>query len=551
VPEAQAFARAQLDSALALIAGEQAPAEPIRLLALYHAVPLALLDKTYLPDPRIAGALRDELARVRSMRGFARTLLCPRGIDYTMFTPRGHYTNFRLQGYFQAMTFYAQCSFDLETEAGVERAVDVARLVDAPARARLARLRRFAALLTGAPDDPGVEELRRALPRLDSLARLPARLPAGELLTAVRGLARGRVPAQGAVGEAPRLTFHLLGAGAVPDSLLFAATTHPSVRPFPSALDLLAALGSQQARALLAGDMARLPALGSALASRLPAGGTSIYHHWLEVLRQVLSRPAAPRRPTFELSDAWARHLLVAAAGSWAELRHDTLLYVKQPLLWMQGGHEAELPARLAGGYVEPRPDVYRALLALLDLVESELAPAAAASAPPAARSLPISPAGAITLRDLLHFLVEVSELELAGRPIPPAVDRRLRQIGRELEELTRGRADALPDQALVADVHTVVGADGQPRTLEVGIGRVDELWVLVPRGGRLLLTRGGVFSYHEFVGEPGVRLNDNQWNQRLRQGNVPPRPAWARPLPAMRPAQPVSRSNPHLLHLD
>jgi len=212
----------------------------------------------------------------------------------------------------------------------------------------------------------------------------------------------------------------------------------------------------------------------------------------------------------------WWRHTMVTAAGSWAELRHDSLLYVKQPLVMMQGGHSDELPASQAGGYVEPRPDIYRALLELVQGLEGRV---------PAARAEPLQ-----QLRGMLAFLVEVSELELAGRPFPKVVDQRLRQIGTELEALTRGHADRLPDQALIVDVHTL--ADGRGvRVLHAGVGRVDELWVVVPRGRQWVLTRGGVFSYYEFVGDVGQRLDDHDWGTMLQEGRAPPRPAWAMPV--------------------
>jgi hypothetical protein len=64
-------------------------------------------------------------------------------------------------------------------------------------------------------------------------------------------------------------------------------------------------------------------------------------------------------------------------------------------------------------------------------------------------------------------------------------------------------------------------------QTLEVGIGDVDELWVIVPRGGRPLLTRGGAFSYYEFT--RAGRLDDDGWRELLHAGKAE-RPAWARP---------------------
>ena len=54
---------------------------------------------------------------------------------------------------------------------------------------------------------------------------------------------------------------------------------------------------------------------------------------------------------------------------------------------------------------------------------------------------------------------------------------------------------------------------------------------MVVPRGGKRLLTRGGVFSYYEFLAAPGERLDDAGWAERLESGTPPPRPLWTRPL--------------------
>lgn len=68
-------------------------------------------------------------------------------------------------------------------------------------------------------------------------------------------------------------------------------------------------------------------------------------------------------------------------------------------------------------------------------------------------------------------------------------------------------------------------------RVLEVGEGRVRDMWVLVPIDGYTWLARGQVYTYYEFT-TAGQRLTDQQWQQRFAQNgpgsnsNTPKQPA-------------------------
>ena len=44
---------------------------------------------------------------------------------------------------------------------------------------------------------------------------------------------------------------------------------------------------------------------------------------------------------------------------------------------------------------------------------------------------------------------------------------------------------------------------------------------------GTLQLTRGGVFSYYEFVHDINDRMTDDAWRAQVASGDLPPRPAW------------------------
>jgi hypothetical protein len=264
---------------------------------------------------------------------------------------------------------------------------------------------------------------------------------------------------------------------------------------------VLAALGSGSALRFLG----RPPAEPS-----LPRGG-GLAQRWLDLLA-LLVGPAPAGQPAYAKTSAWEGRVLTCAAGSWAELKHDTLLSVKQPVVMREGGHEAELPPSRVGGFVDPRPDVYREVLAMNDALRA------------------LDPRGDDAAAEFLRFVIEVSELELAGKPFPRAMDERLRTIGSELEHLARTHGDRTPPQALVADVLTIEYPAKPREVLHVGVGDVDELWVVVPRSGRQVLMRGGAFSYYEFT-RPS-RLTDQDFEGELVSASPPPRPLWARPVP-------------------
>jgi len=97
----------------------------------------------------------------------------------------------------------------------------------------------------------------------------------------------------------------------------------------------------------------------------------NIYMGWLYSLKGLVT-PTETGYPTFMQTDAWADKELTAALASWAELRHDTILYVKQSysMAEMGGGPEEEKPIT---GYVEPVPILYKRMINLVNLSKTGL----------------------------------------------------------------------------------------------------------------------------------------------------------------------------------
>ena len=82
----------------------------------------------------------------------------------------------------------------------------------------------------------------------------------------------------------------------------------------------------------------------------------SLYAGWLYTLNPLLEEKGAGY-PSFMTTEQWKKKALETYAGSFTELKHDTVLYGKQVMAEMGGGPPEELDDR---GYVEPETEVYR-----------------------------------------------------------------------------------------------------------------------------------------------------------------------------------------------
>jgi hypothetical protein len=236
-----------------------------------------------------------------------------------------------------------------------------------------------------------------------------------------------------------------------------------------------------------------------------------------------LIEPKGPQYPAFMQTLAWTRKDIHAALGSWTELKHDTILYAKQVMAEMGGGGEEPEPPH---SWVEPNPEAYARLLALTRMTRDGLT----------SRNLlsENTSANLDRLEDLLNFLLDVAQKELAGKPLSTSEYERLKYYGGELEAMTLAAADPQgegnpvfsdDDQAaLVADVAT----DPNGQALEEATGRIFEIYVAVPNGaGGLHIAKGGVFSYYEFPWPINDRLTDESWRAKLQAGQAPAQPAW------------------------
>jgi hypothetical protein len=172
-------------------------------------------------------------------------------------------------------------------------------------------------------------------------------------------------------------SFALLGQRYVVDSHVLSNVVYDRVqggaqmRMMPNPLDVgFAALGNDQAGQLLMPEISKWSYAPDLHMMRVLTDAhpkefwtKNLYNRWLTGLREL--SPAQTLADTKGLpevakTEAWGRRLLNTQLASWAELRHDTILYAKQSYT---GGASCEFP----DAYVDPYPGFYARIAELAD----------------------------------------------------------------------------------------------------------------------------------------------------------------------------------------
>ncbi|MFH0887316.1 MAG: DUF3160 domain-containing protein [bacterium] len=302
------------------------------------------------------------------------------------------------------------------------------------------------------------------------------------------------------------------------------------IRGFPTGLDIMALLGSDRAMDIMRqlGDASYSDYDKKFAELKKEIDGMdcgewfqNLYWNWLYVLQSLLVKYPSGY-PTFMQSEAWQDKSLNTALASWAELRHDTLLYVKQSYTMAEMGG-AEPPPII--GYVEPVPEFYTRLMVLTDLslqgmkkllTEEEMTQ--------------LNLANSLSyFSEVLSRLRDISKKELANQELEPADIDFIREFGGTSDYLVNNMAGGNVDPnifktTMIADVHT----DGNTKkVLEEGVGYVRIMLAAYrhPKG-HIILGVGPVFSYYEFKQPMSDRLTDEAWRNKLKS-NPPALPEW------------------------
>ena len=253
----------------------------------------------------------------------------------------------------------------------------------------------------------------------------------------------------------------------------------------------------------------------------------NLYWSWLSCLRSLVeTRPFTYPPSPFMGTKAWTLKELNTALGSWAELRHDTILYAKQSYTLMA---TAIPPSpKFTKGYVEPYPHLYSQIRDLVTQLREGLSSQGLLLDEPRGKLL--------EFEELLNSLTAISRKELQGKTLSDEEYRLIWDIGSKLEGIIRFSPELMKKitsgtdrkMAVVADVHTDVNTQ---QVLEEGVGNPSIIYLIAQVEGKPTLTKGGAFSYYEFKQPMQDRLTDEGWQELLAKRQGPNPPKWANGL--------------------
>lgn len=540
-------------------------AEP-RALAdadLYLSVARGLLEGRR-PKPVYASAQEVDalISMAESASGIADVKLfgSERMEDFSQFTPRGHYTGEpMLENYFRAMMWLGRV--DLRLLETLPHGSQVFRrdqylamllLHDlvAPDLERFQRIDEVIRTFVGESDYLKVSEVGALVADLGGPEK--ARLAKDQEVAAAivaGGYGKQQIASHlminaNVVKTLPlNRSFALFGQRYVVDSHVFSEAVYDRVedRMMASPLDAaFAALGNDHALALhpeldmypeLPGALGRMRVLIDAHDENF--WDANFYNLWLSALR-ALSKPDDPTTlPALHQTELWGRRLLNTQLGSWAELRHDTLLYAKQSYTTIPG---CEFP----DAYVDPYPAFYTALL---KYAQSGSRLVELATDPDLARAMSDYFS---TLARAATVLGDMAERQLRGEPY---TDEQLAFINDAVRidkesvlcatidvpngwyaDLFFQREKSIKFDPTIADVHTQPAEKGGVivgKVLHVGTGYPRLMVATVDTCNGPRAYAGVVYAYHEHITRDFERLTDEQWASRIAQSPRPDDVPW------------------------
>ena len=461
--------------------------------------------------------------------------------NYSLFRPRGHYTrNEALGRYFRTMMWLQTVPFQTDKEEDMKKALMLAQLIGHNTKLTklYKQLTEPMTYLMGQPDDVSIlqvwqlhqqePDFKKLCKKIDEIAEKQTRIRPKFLRTS-----RNKV--------------RLMPQRYQPDAEVLQEMvdydSETTKREAPKGLDVFAAMGVSAAEKILVDELNEPNRWGKYTTNlkRMKKRMNEIKWsenastQWMSALKTIADKPQ--HAPYFMLTPEWDKKSLNAMLGSWTELKHDAILYAKQPMGAECGG--AGPPDPIVKGYVEPNIQFWQKAIDLLkenkkiltthDLLTEKIANANQ------------------QLIEQAEFLLAMSKKELKGEVLKDVEYDQLEYIGAKFENMSLDllrdsehefwswEAIQGPDRkvALVADVYTA-NADNNPdkSILYEAIGNADEIYVVVEIGGYLWLTRGAVFSYREFdrpIDEQ--RMNDEEWQQYLEHHPRWGVPEWMSPI--------------------
>lgn len=526
--------------------------------ATFYAIPYYLLtNKTLTVPSKYETEYQEEIEHINKQEDNFSDFLSYKDayFPYSLFKPRGHYTREpQLQAYFKAMMWLQTACFCREQQEQLKRSIFQAAVLctyksidQTPLIELYQHIYTPLTFLMGEADNLSIFDIARILEKNNAI-HIEDALTAGQIEKVNQALIelakhKNNIKPQIEITCRDKINFmpqRYLSDNEVIQKLV---DVNPnSQRAYPKGLDVFATFGTGTAESLLI-DFYKEPNNWSEYSKELQqlkdkfktskSTQLSVYELWMKSL--LTMQQTDKNNPGFMQTPEWGYKNLNTALASWAELKHDAILYGEQPMAAECGG--AGPPDPIVVGYVEPNLPFWRKMENILQ-----------------ATRLILQQNDCMTddlkgktdqLNDYVTFLIQVTEKELRGEKLTEPEYRTLEYMGSSIEYFTLSVVDPDlhlddwslvqgPDKsiAIVADIYTRnIRGCNKNGILHIATGNANNIYVVVEIEGNLYLTRGATFSYYEFVQPLGTRLTDEEWQKMLEEKKAPAVPEWMKSI--------------------
>ena len=470
---------------------------------------------------------------------------------YSLFRARGHYTRSDgLKRYFRGMMWLQTATMGLDYETEVKQAVQMAFAMKLfkKTRQKHDKIDNLITLLMGKHDNLSllqvIAEVDKTGMSMDELLNDDKEI--AKLTKVLNEIGNKQTRIRPKFEKTSHNKINVMPQRYQPDAEVLQEMvdydSNPTKRGVPKGIDVMAAMGVTAAEQILKEEKTDWKQLLPNLDKMKKRMGEIDWSEttatqWMETLK-VLTTGTDSKSPYFMQNPNWSKKDLNAALASWAELKHDAILYAKQPMGAECGGGE-NVPEPVVKGYVEPNVKFWKKASELLENTAKLLKD----------QNMMTEKIEGVTerLREEVEFLLRVSEKELAGKILTDEEYDQISYIGATFENISLDLL-RMPNQnlynwvdiegadrkvALVADVYTANADNNKNKAiLFEAVGDADEIYVVVEIGGYLYLTRGAVLSYREFV-QPidQPRLTDEEWQKQLESNPRKGVPEWMKTI--------------------
>lgn len=530
-------------------------------LDVYLTVARVLLGKNILPIySSNVPIINDLLTMIKRLTPQPDSLFSStmRTIDFSQFQVRGHYSQdtVLLGKYFQTMIWLGRTEIYLrapksgdpqqQKPADIQRQTILAYLVAEAAETGNASslidtVDSVVRLFVGEQDNVTLANLNSLRTQLgfDSASVLldTVKLQAFQTLLANQSYSFQRINSQILMSDPmdpdqiqPASAFLLFGQRFIVDSYVTGNVVFDKIvynntkvlRMLPKPLDVVFALGNDAAAQLLQSELDQYhyaPNLAS-LRFLIDSYDTvfwqnSFYNGWLNAIRTLNPPKDRTGLPAFMQTAAWWQEKLNTQLATWAQLRHDNLLYAKQSYT---GGVLCSFPE----SYVEPIPAFYRAIKQFSMNAETKLSVFNVPSVTNYFHKLGLiaDTLATIAAKELSHTALNQTEkIFLCSMLIPPDGMCGSPYTGWYTDLFFRmryGNKQMTDQDYVVADVHTApTDESGAPVgwVLHAGTGPINLAVISAETpDGKNVIFVGPVMSYYEYTSTNFKRLTDEEW---------------------------------------